>query len=207
MNTAQLIERNKKLGFSSMKLLLAAAFVSAVFAAAPVSAESLYPLDQPFGGGSQSLYTDARALQVGDPVTVIVSENITGSVVTSSKATNSGTATAGANGPSDSIAKTFGLDAGSTASSDGTTTHTGAMSATISALVAAVYNNGTLKLTGNREVSNNGVVESITFSGIVRRQDIAADNTVQSKNVAEASIVYVGRGEKKKKKLFGFITF
>jgi flagellar L-ring protein precursor FlgH len=178
-----------------------------LFLAGAVHADSLYPLDSTYGSGTPSLYSDVHALRIGDPVTIVISESVTGSVTSSSKANTTGSDAVGGMGPSANIAKTYGLNDTNSSSSDGQTSHTGSMTATMTAIVTAVYANGTFKIQGNRNVTNNGVSEQMTFSGIIRKQDIASDNTVQSKNVANAQIIYIGKGEKKKQKLFGLFSF
>jgi flagellar L-ring protein FlgH len=207
MNTAKSIEKNKSfLKISKKMTVLGVLGVCGFLAFSPAKSDSLYPMDTTFGSGSNSLYSDVHALRIGDPVTVIISEANSGTVTSSSKATTSGSGTVAGTGPSANIAKTFGLNDTNSASSDGSTTHSGQMSATLTAIVMTIYNNGTMKIQGNRVINNNGVLETMNFSGIIRKQDIAADNTVQSKNVANAQITYTGKGDKKKFKLFGFIT-
>lgn len=144
-----------------------------------------------------SLYSDRKARQVGDIVTVIITE--------SSKASKSDethlSKKIGANG---SLSELFrignlplkvGVDGSSGYTNSGSTTRSGSVDAKISATVKEVLPNGNLKLEGIRNVIVNNDVQTIAITGIVRPEDISADNTVLSIYMADAEIKYYGKGE------------
>ncbi|MCX6830659.1 MAG: flagellar basal body L-ring protein FlgH, partial [candidate division Zixibacteria bacterium] len=54
--------------------------------------------------------------------------------------------------------------------------------------------NGDLVIQGSRVVTINSDHQTMTLTGIVRRADINPDNTLDSYNIAEAQIVYTGKG-------------
>ncbi len=64
----------------------------------------------------------------------------------------------------------------------------------ISVTVVQVLPNGNLKIRGEKRVSLNDGSEYVRLSGIVRPEDIAVDNTIQSTQVADATIMYTGDG-------------
>jgi flagellar L-ring protein precursor FlgH len=66
--------------------------------------------------------------------------------------------------------------------------------ARLAAVVVDSLPNGNLVVSGRREIRIDNETKLIEFTGIVRRWDIAADNTVQSELVANAEIVYRGKG-------------
>jgi flagellar L-ring protein precursor FlgH len=70
----------------------------------------------------------------------------------------------------------------------------GTFTARITAVVMDALPNGNLVIRGRREIRVDSQVKTIEFSGIVRRYDIRANNTVQSELVAEAKISYSGTG-------------
>lgn len=70
----------------------------------------------------------------------------------------------------------------------------GAFTARLAAIVVDVLPNGNLVISGRREIRIDQETKLIEFSGIVRRYDIAADNTVTSEFVANANVVYRGSG-------------
>ncbi|MFT5048706.1 MAG: flagellar L-ring protein precursor FlgH [Chlamydiales bacterium] len=70
----------------------------------------------------------------------------------------------------------------------------GAFTARLSALVIDTLPNGNLVIQGRREIRIDQELKVIEFSGLVRRYDILADNTIQSELVAEARVSYSGAG-------------
>ena len=70
----------------------------------------------------------------------------------------------------------------------------GTFTARLTAVVVDSLPNGTLVVNGRREVKIDNEIKVIEFSGIVRRFDIAPDNTVQSEFVANAKVHYTGTG-------------
>ena len=71
---------------------------------------------------------------------------------------------------------------------------TGTFSARMTAVVVDKLPNGNLIVNGRREIRVDNEVKVIEFSGVVRRFDIASDNSVQSELVADARITYSGSG-------------
>ena len=71
----------------------------------------------------------------------------------------------------------------------------GAFTAQITAIVMDVLPNGNLVIQGRREIRIDAETKVIEFSGVVRRFDIRADNTILSELVADARVSYVGEGQ------------
>lgn len=71
----------------------------------------------------------------------------------------------------------------------------GKVSATLPVRVRQVLANGDLFVEGTKVVMVGHEEQHIYVSGVVRRADIAADNSVPSSRIADAEIEYAGRGD------------
>ena len=71
----------------------------------------------------------------------------------------------------------------------------GEFTARITAMVMDVLPNGNLVIKGRREIQVDYETKVIEFSGVVRRFDVKADNTVTSELVADARVSYTGEGQ------------
>jgi flagellar L-ring protein precursor FlgH len=152
--------------------------------------------------GAQSFFHDPRAMRVGDVITVNVS------VADNAKLDNSTTRTR-TNSDDANLTNFFGLEnslgSANPASlvkmgSDNSNVGTGAIqrdetiNTTLAALVAQVLPNGNLVIDGHQQVRVNNELRDMRLSGIVRREDITQDNTVNLSQIAEARVTYGGQG-------------
>jgi len=153
--------------------------------------------------GSQSFFHDPRAMHVGDVITVNVSVADTAKMqnTTSRSRTNSENA---------NLTNFFGLEKVVTPAFDPTSvvkmgsdnSNVGAgsiqraesINMTLAALVAQVLPNGNLVIDGHQQVRVNNELRDMRLSGIVRREDITQDNTVNLSQIAEARVIYGGQG-------------
>ena len=153
--------------------------------------------------GSQSFFHDPRAMHVGDVITVNVSVADTAKMqnTTSRSRTNSENA---------NLTNFFGLEKVVTPAfdptsvvkmgSDNSNVGTGKiersedLSMTLAALVAQVLPNGNLVIDGHQQVRVNNELRDMRLSGIVRREDITQNNTVNLAQIAEARVIYGGVG-------------
>jgi flagellar L-ring protein precursor FlgH len=154
--------------------------------------------------GAKSFFHDPRASHVGDVITVNVS------VADAAKLSNSSTRSR-ANSDDANLSNFFGLETmlpksmdpsslvkmGSDLSNAGTgaINRSESINLTLAALVAQVLPNGNLVIDGHQEVRVNNELRDMRVSGIVRREDITQDNTVNLAQIAEARISYGGRGQ------------
>ncbi|MFV1951192.1 MAG: flagellar basal body L-ring protein FlgH, partial [Nitrospinota bacterium] len=76
----------------------------------------------------------------------------------------------------------------------GTTTRSGKLTASITALITEEFSNGNLMIEGKRSVKVNNEAQIIVISGIIRPEDIEYDNTILSTYIADARITYTGKG-------------
>jgi flagellar L-ring protein precursor FlgH len=168
------------------------------------------------GSSFNDFFIDTKARQVGDIVTVKISE--------SSKATNSADTKAGRTSSLEAgIDTLFGTEdwyrdkvldnipsalpkpdpfgnpsvKGSLSSDfdgSGSTSRSGDLSAFITCRVTEVLPNGNLYIVGSREVLVNHETQMIILSGVIRPRDINDDNVILSTFVSDAKIAYSGSG-------------
>lgn len=140
--------------------------------------------------------TDKVARQVGDILTIIISESSAatfGADTTASK--NDGTFIDKALGPIiERLISAASDGATSKVDGKGQTSQTGKMAAKITAVVKQVLPNGTLVVEGAKSLTYNKEVQNFRITGIVRREDILPNNTVRSEQIAEAIIALNGKG-------------
>lgn len=148
--------------------------------------------------GQRSLYKDQKAAQVGDVLTVILQENISGSTSSDAQnASNAGTGTGGSvNGNFMPFQPTFGADAQvSYEAGEQVSTNQGQLlEGYMSVEVVDTTPSGNLLVKGTRSTEINGEKHKIDISGTVRPRDINGRNQVLSYRLANAKINYEKEG-------------
>lgn len=88
----------------------------------------------------------------------------------------------------------------------GKTSRDGKLRAKITARVVSVLNNGNLAIEGRRQLTVNAEDQYIIISGIIRPEDVTSDNVISSQYIADARIVYTGKGVINDKMRPGWLT-
>jgi flagellar L-ring protein precursor FlgH len=149
---------------------------------------------------SVPLFANRKATAIGDVVTVIIVEEASASNQTQMKLTkeNSVDMSGEGSGKLDFIPLFGGqFDYTKEHQGKGQTSLSGRMSARVTAMVVEILPNGNLVIEGSRNVRINEDTDQITLRGVVRPEDIRADNTVLSTYLADAQISYTGSGPSK----------
>jgi flagellar L-ring protein precursor FlgH len=152
---------------------------------------SLFPGEN----GRNMFFVDRKARAVNDVVTVRIAD-VTSATGQADTNTNRTSSVAG------SLNNVFGFKPGTVADTSlkfgfdgkGTTTRKNSLSATVTAVVREVFPNGNLFVEGSKEVIINNERQYLTVTGVVRPEDIAPDNSISSDLLADARLVYAGRG-------------
>jgi flagellar L-ring protein precursor FlgH len=156
--------------------------------------------------GSRQFFKDSRAHSVGDIVTVTVEETATAKTEAKTDATRTHDQKAGLLTLPFVSGKLLerGIDLTATGlantssdrsfAGDGKTNRKDSLNASIAAVVTQVLPNGLMVIQGQREVLVNYEKQVLTLQGIVRPEDISAQNTIASSKIAEARIAYAGQG-------------
>lgn len=179
--------------------------------AAPTAADSLFPgssteISHP-NAASVSMFSDNKARHVGDTLTITINENATTTSQAATKTSKDESVNYGPGfGPILRNVKVFGLTGNIASNASGTTNRADNLVASIAVTVTQVLPNGNLVIEGKRKVGMNAETQEITLTGVVRPQDIAFDNTIQSPLIADAQIKYGGRGPVGDKQHDGIIS-
>ncbi len=152
--------------------------------------------------------TDRTAKAEGDIVTIIISETSTASFAATTSTTRAEDSSIGnINVPViTGLFKALGISNSSSYKGDGSTTQTGNLTARITATVTKALPNGNLVIEGKRWIKVNKDTQIITLTGTIRRDDIRADNTILSENIANAEIKTDGTGQISKAQKRGFLS-
>lgn len=155
-----------------------------------------------FEAGQTSLYRDPRAARIGDLVTVRVEVSDSAQLDNSTERSRSGRSAMG-------VPTLFGLEkllpgavnparlfegtSDSANKGKGSAQRSEKIAAVIAARVVAVVDGGLL-IRGRQQVRVNHELRDLMVEGIIRPEDIAADNSIRHTQIAEARISYGGRG-------------
>ena len=89
---------------------------------------------------------------------------------------------------------------------EGTSEQSNSLNGFISVTVVEVLPNRNLVVRGEKLINLNRGNEFVRISGIVRPEDITADNVVQSTRIANVGISYAGTGELADSSSMGWLT-
>lgn len=173
--------------------------MSLVLLPATARAESLF---DPAGG---ALLTNTTAREVGDILTVLISENTSASRTVGTDVQKEPKYSGGArvegffdiitglNGVIEPL-KALDIDPSEEFQSEASTTAGGKFTGRMTVIVREVLPNGHLRIEGTRLIQLNKETETLSLTGIVRTMDISADNTIDSIQIADSQIHFTGKG-------------
>jgi flagellar L-ring protein precursor FlgH len=160
-----------------------------------------------FSNEARGFFKDQRAHKIGDILTVIVTIDDSAQISNATNRSRESENEAGVGGVLGSIfnnnvpgvdvaadgtiSTTSGLSDGGT----GSVNRKESLETQVAAVVVQKLPNGNLVIEGRQEVRVNFEVRDLIVAGIVRPEDIHADNTIPSSKIAEARISYGGRGQ------------
>ncbi len=149
---------------------------------------------------AQSLYTDIKAHQVGDVLSVIIVENAnaTRESKINSSSTSSAAVGAEAKGNVASVLPSVGGSGNISSDYKGQdgTQQNDRLTGRITVRIVEKTEGGMFKIKGERKLGVNGEDNLMQLEGFIRPRDISTNNTVYSYNVADAKIIYRKSGIK-----------
>ncbi|MBO6575833.1 MAG: flagellar basal body L-ring protein FlgH [Rhodothermales bacterium] len=146
---------------------------------------------------AQSLYSDFRARNAGDIITIVLVEKTSAQRASKwqNAASNGVDASSGVAGASN-ISGRFGMDArfSKDAQSRNSSVQRDLLTGTMTATIVERDQSGNLMLEGSRSLNVNGETHVMKVTGFVRPVDIRTNNSVLSYNIANAQIEYKRQG-------------
>lgn len=161
-----------------------------------------------FRTGAGTLFRDQRASKAGDILTIrinIADKADLGNNTSHNRGGNETGGIGGLLGLQTPLSKLLPgnpdpsklVDLGSTSkfSGGGTTARSETINMTMAAIVTQVLPNGNLMIRGRQEVRVNFEMRELIVTGIIRPEDIARDNSIAHSQIAEARVIYGGKGQ------------
>jgi flagellar L-ring protein FlgH len=158
--------------------------------------------------GSRAFFKDQRAAQVGDIMTVRVRVTDRAQLDNQTQRSRKNAEGLGAENllgfeteygkvlPNDVKADALiNLDSNSSSQGAGSVRRSEQLVTNVAAVVTQVLPNGNLVIEGKQEIRVNFEIRELIVAGVVRPEDIEADNTIDSSKIAQARIAYGGRGQ------------
>jgi flagellar L-ring protein precursor FlgH len=173
----------------------------------PQVVQASYQPNSLFSNEARGFFKDQRAHKIGDILTVMVEIDDSAAIDNSTDRKRSSSSDASVGGvlgsifnkqvPLVDVNATGGIKTGGSMADagSGSVNRSEALQTQVAAVVTQVLSNGNLVIEGRQEVRVNFEVRDLIVAGIVRPEDIHADNTIPSSKIAEARISYGGRGQ------------
>jgi flagellar L-ring protein precursor FlgH len=149
------------------------------------------------GSGYSGLVTGTRARALGDMVTIILTENTTTTKSTQGRTLREGSfgITPPAAGPLDFLnPESLKAAAEGSFTGGGNAAQQSRLNGAVAVTIAAIYPNGTAEVVGEKQMMFSQGDEWVQFAGRIRLVDIDSDNRLASSLVANARIIYSGKG-------------
>lgn len=146
------------------------------------------------------LATDVKAFRLHDVVSIVVSENLAASTdgqVKNARASNANSALTslfGALKAGNSMQNLVGATASSGLTAQGQSTTNSSLETTFGAEVVDVLPNGMLVVQATRQLTFSQQTQLIRLRGLVRPEDVSAQNQVQSAAMTDLELEVTGKG-------------
>ena len=184
--------------------ILAGVFSGALFFAPTAFAQSLWA--DAAEGTSYGVFADRKAHNVGDTLTIVISEKTTTTQTKSRKNGKSASTTLNAGTGIFDFLTSASAGASDSWKADGSAKDSSNFSGNIAVTVVEVQPNGNMIVEGTQSIWQNKDEHKITLRGIVRRDDVTYENTVPSTKVADATVRFDGKGPLNAKQRQGILT-
>lgn len=171
----------------------------------PPPEQPTYQPNSLWRSGARGFFKDQRAMRVGDILTVKVRITDSANISNQTQRSRTGQEKMGAasffgmeqkvipDGTDASAVVDLDSDAYSTGA--GSVRRSEALTTNVGAVITQILPNGNMVVEGRQEVRVNFEMRELIVAGIVRPEDVASDNTIDSTKIAQGRIAYGGRGQ------------
>jgi flagellar L-ring protein precursor FlgH len=146
------------------------------------------------------LGTDAKAVRLHDVVSIVVSESLAASTDGQVKNSRASSASSGLTGlfgklkASNNLQNLLGMTAASGLTAQGQSTTNSSLATTFGGEVVDVLPNGMLVVQATRQLTFSQQTQLIKLRGLVRPEDVSAQNEVQSTAMTDLELEVTGKG-------------
>ena len=166
-----------------------------------VSAQPVYKSGSLYQTSNMLLFEDPRPHKIGDLLTIILQESTNATKTASTATTKSDANTLTSPTLFGNLVTSGGTEILNTNTSqdrsfsgEGDSNQSNSLTGNITVTVVDVLSNNNLVIEGEKWLTLNQGDEYVRIKGVIRPQDVRADNTILSNRLADAQIAYSGEG-------------
>ena len=153
-----------------------------------------------------SIFADRKAHNVGDILTIVISESTTTSATRSHSNSKSGSVSLNAGVGIFDFLKAASAGGSDTQKMSGAQASTDSVHGNVTVTVVDVQPNGNMTIEGTQSIWKNKEEHRITFRGVCRQDDVTSLNTIPSTKIADATVRFDGKGPLNAKQRQGILT-
>lgn len=158
------------------------------------------------GPGYHSIFADSKAHDVGDILTIVISESTSTSTSKSRSNSKSGNVSLGTGVGIFDFLRAASASGSDSSTAKGSATSTNSVAANVTVTVTEVQPNGNMVVEGTQSIWQNKDEHKITFRGVCRQDDVTVNNTIPSNKIADATVKFDGKGPLNAKQRQGILT-
>lgn len=192
----------KKMGkrYKNLAAVLAVSLLAANLSLPVASAQSLW------SDSSYNVFADRKARNVGDILTIVISETTSLSATRGNSNSKSGKTDLSAGVGVFDFLKAASASGSDSFKANGQSTSNNTTRANVTVTVVDVQPNGNMTVEGTQSIWQNRDEHKITFRGVCRQDDVTANNTIPSTKIANATVKFDGKGPLNAKQRQGILT-
>ncbi|SFI24595.1 flagellar L-ring protein precursor FlgH [Selenomonas ruminantium] len=192
----------KKMGkrYKKLAAVLAVSLLAVNLTLPMASAQSLW------SDSSYNVFADRKARNVGDILTIVISETTSLSATRGSSNSKSGKTDLSAGVGIFDFLKAASASGSDSFKANGQATSKNTTRANVTVTVVDVQPNGNMTVEGTQSIWQNRDEHKITFRGVCRQDDVTANNTIPSTKIANATVKFDGKGPLNAKQRQGILT-